>query len=196
MRKVSNRLAIVGTLLTLVFIVSGSSVMALRVNPSTPAANSNASGSNNVSTTAKANKQQQITATQLRVCTNRQNAITNIMNHIVTRTQNQLQLFGTIANSVENFSNTSGKVVPNYTQLVASINSAQTQATTDLTTLKANAVFNCTGLNPRGMISSFQGYVKVEINDLQTYRMTVKNLIVAVAKANNVTITNQQNSGN
>ena len=150
--------------------------------------------SNKPTTTGQANGQAHMQAGQLKACQNRQAAITNIINRIDTRAQNQLTLFSTIASRVENFYTTKGKTVANYDQLVADITSAETTAQTNLTTMKANSTFSCSLANPKGMVSAFQSYLKTEISDLRNYRTAVKNLIVAVATANNVTVSTSNTS--
>ena len=136
----------------------------------------------------QANGQAHLVAAQLKACQNRENTINTIMARIDTRGQNQLALFSTIAARVEAFYTKQGKTVSNYTQLVAAITSAKTQATTDLNTLKTYSTFSCSANNPKGIVTAFQSYLKTEISDLQNYRTAVKNLIVAVASANGVTV--------
>lgn len=134
--------------------------------------------------------QQHMTNGQLKACQNRQAAISNIISRIDTRSQNQLNLFTTIATRVENFYSTKSKNVSNYSQLVSAINSAKTLAQNNLSSLQTSSSFTCSNPNPKGMVIAFQGYLKTEISDLQNYRMTVKNLIVAIAQANNVKLSN------
>ena len=63
-------------------------------------------------------------------------------------------------------------------------------------TMNSSGTFSCSLSNPKGMVTSFQGYLKTEITDLQNYRLAVKNLIVAVASANGISVStsNQTNS--
>lgn len=132
------------------------------------------------------------TANKLRACQNRENAINNIMSRIDIRATNQVNLFSKIASRVEAFYTKQGKTVSNYATLVVSITSAKNKALQDLTTLKTNDHFVCNGSNPREAVLSFQGYLKTAISDLKNYKMTVKNLIVAVAAANNLKISGTQ----
>ena len=134
------------------------------------------------------NSQAHLLAAQLRSCQNRQNAINIIIGRIDTRAQNQITLFNTIATRVENFYTKRGKTVSNYSQLVAAVNTAELQANTDFGTLKSTSSFSCTVSNPKGMVTQFQSYLKLEISDLQNLRTAVKNLIVGVATANGVTV--------
>ena len=128
----------------------------------------------------------------LRVCQNRQSAITHIMTRIDTRATNQLNLFSTIASRVEAFYTKSGKTVSDYTTLLSNISTTHAQATNDLATLKTNSTFSCTSTSPKGMVTAFQGYLKTAISDLKAYKTAVKNLIVAVATANGVKLSSSQ----
>ena len=149
-------------------------------NNSAPVTSQNVSGN--------ANGQAHMAAGQLTACQNRQAAISNIMSRIDTRAQNQIYLFNTIATRVENFYTKQGKTLSNYDQLVAAVNAAKTQAQTDFATLQSGAKFSCSSSNPKGMVTSFQSYLKTEISDLQNYRTAVKNLTSGVATANGVAL--------
>jgi hypothetical protein len=191
-----NKFGFIAGILTLV-MVSGSTVLAL---PS--GANAHAQGVAAGNTTATVttgnghgNGQSQLTGGKLKACQNRQVAIKNIMTRIDTRAQNQLNLFNTIATRVESFYVKKGKTLSNYDQLVAAVQSASVQTSTDFGTLKSNSTFTCSIGSPKGMVTVFQGYLKTEISDLKNLRTAVKNLIVGVASANGVTISNSAQSG-
>ncbi len=196
MKKYLDKIAVVGALLTLIMIGTSSAVMALQTNPASTGGHPSRMAAANSMSTSTTSKSAQMSANMMRVCAQRQVNVTNIMNNITTRVTNQINLFGQIATSVESYSTQSGKTVPNYSTLVSSVDTAHTKAQTDLATLQQNATFSCNSGDPKAAITSFRGYVKIEVGDLQNYRSAVKSLIVAVAKANNVTITNQNNSGN
>ena len=218
MRRKIDRITIFGAFVSLVMVGSTSVVMALAYGPASNVAAkpvNTPTSAKPVTTPAPAPNQQtappstaqnarsnatnkstvQQEQARLRVCSNRQAAITKIMSNITNRVNNQLSLFSNIALNVENFYNSSNskQTLSNYSQLVQNINQAKLQATNDATTLGDNANFSCSSSNPKAMVTTFQGYLKTEINDLQNYRTSVKNLIVAVAKANGLTI---KNSGN
>ncbi len=194
MNKQKGKIGIVSTVLALI-VLSSSTVFALPTQTGRPAQDNltkgvAASSNSTLATTGQNNAQQHIAAAKLKMCQKRQVAINNIMSRIDTRAHNQITLFSTIATRVENFYTKKSKTVSNYSQLVRDIAAAKLQAETDLSTMKANAIFNCNAINPKGMISSFKGYLKQEISDLQNFRTSVKNLIVAVASANGVTLSN------
>ncbi len=191
MRKKLNSFSIFGAVFSLVIVGSTSAVMALATSGNVVAK----TATSNVSTTVQ-QKQQVKTQAQLqaraRICQQRQATITKIMSNVTTRVNNQLTLFNKIATNVENFYNSSASKhsVTNYSQLVQDINQARLQALSDQTNLDVNASFSCSANSPRGMVTTFQGYMKTEITDLQNYRTSIKNLIVAVAKANGLTLSN------
>ena len=123
----------------------------------------------------------------LDVCKGRQKAINVILARVVKRGTNQMNFFGQIATKVEGYVTTNNLTVPNYSTLTAAVTSDQTTVQTDINTLKANDTFNCDGNNPTSTASTIKSELKQEVNDLQTYRKDVKNLIVAViavAKSN------------
>lgn len=148
----------------------------------------------NKSTTQSNNSNSISAANKLRACQNRENAINNIMSRIDIRATNQVNLFSKIASSVEAFSTKQGKTVTNYAALVAAITAAKSKALQDLSMLKTNSHFVCSGAHPREFVLSFQGYLKTAISDLQNFKTTVKNLIVAVGLANNLKISSTQTS--
>lgn len=201
MRKHIHRFWLLSTVLAFA-VVSGSTVLALPAQASVHAqAATNTTGSSTASShaptqavNAQANAQTHLATAQLTACKNREAAITNIMTRIDTRGQNQITLFGTIATRVEAFYTKQDKTLSNYDQLVAAVNSAQTQANTDFGTLQTNSTFSCSANDPKGMVTAFQSYLKTEITDLQNYRTAVKNLIVGVASVNGVTVSGSSTS--
>ncbi len=194
MLKIIQKLGLPGAVLVLV-LGAGSAVFALPVQasthvPSSPGTGVNTTNTNVTSNTAtgQVNAQVHLAAAQLKACQNRENAINTIMTRIDDRAQNQIALFTTIATRVEGFYTAQGKTLSNYSQLVAAVNSAKTQAEADFGTMQSTGSFSCTMNNPKGIVDAFQGYLKTEISDLQNYRTAIKNLIVGVASANGVTL--------
>lgn len=189
MRRFLAKLSLLSSAITLL-AVGGSIVLALPAQANTHAQ----AASNNRPSNPSSQAGTKLLAAQLRACQNRENAINNIISRVDTRGQNQLNLFNTIATRVENFYTSRGNTAANYDQLVAAVNAAKTQAETDLSTMQSNSTFSCNSSNPKAMVTAFQGYLKTEITDLQNYRTDVKNLIVAVAKANGVTVSDSTQS--
>lgn len=201
MRKHFHKLGLLSIVLA-VAVVSGSTVLALpsqanaHAQVSSSTSTTNRGQGSNQAANGQANGQTHLAAAQLKACQNREASITNIITRIVTRSQNQLTLFSTIAARVEGFYNSKSKTVSNYNQLVVAVASAKVQVESDFGAMKNNSTFNCSFNNPKGIVTAFQGYLKAEITALQTYRTTVKDLIVAVASANgvNVSTSNQSSS--
>ena len=214
MQKHFKKLGIVASVLALGAIVS-STTLALPPQANTHAQsatvthNVNQGSSHGLSTTnqntnnssqqsgGQVNAQTHLAVGQLKACQNRESAVNNIMSRIDTRAQNQINLFSTIATRVENFYVKQGNTLANYNQLVLAVNTAKSNAEADFGTLSSGSTFSCTANNPKGVVNAFQGYLKTEISDLQTFRTSVKNLIVGVASANGTTVStsNQSQTG-
>lgn len=189
--KIKVRLSI--TAATIVFAVAAG-VPALALGQANPHANAQAaqaagdagkpSDPGGQATEPKTAAQTESANVKLRVCQNRQKAITNIMGRIADRGQKQLTLFSTIANRVETFYANKGKTLNNYDALVADVNAKQAAAQTTVDTIKsASTGFHCDGTNPQGFVGSFKDDLKSEITALQNYRTSVKNLAVGVKSA-------------
>lgn len=77
-----------------------------------------------------------------------------------------------------------GKTVSNYDALVADVTAKKAQVQTDLANAQADvAGFVCTGDNPKGQMTQYRLDMQLVKKDLQTYRTSIKNLIVAVKTA-------------
>lgn len=199
MHKRFTKLGLISSIMALT-VLSGSVVFALPPQAAAHAqagSNPGYSSTNNPGqgrTSGSGNSQAHLAAAQLKACQNRESAISNIMSRIDTRAQNQINLFSTIATRVENFYAKQGKVLNNYSQLVAAVNASKAQAESDFGTLKTNSSFSCTANDPKGMVTTFQGYLKTEISDTQNFKTAVKNLIVGVASVNGVTVSSSSSS--
>lgn len=182
------RFSLIISLITLACLSNATVFAAVSQSTVSNATVNNHSNSKAQTINAHVNATIQLNHAKLNACHNRKTAINNIMARIDTRAKNQLALFSTIATRVENFYLSKGKIVSNYSQLVADINVADAKAQTDLSTLQTSSSFHCSVNNPKAVVTAFQGYLKITISDLQNYRTTVKNLIVAVASANGVKV--------
>lgn len=132
---------------------------------------------------------------KLKACQNRQKAINNIMTRIVTRGNNQITVFDTIATRTEAFYQKQGKTLANYNDLVTAVTTAKTKAETDLAAMKTTDTLDCTSSNPKGIVSAFQDSLKLEIADLKAYRTAVKNLIVGVKSVQGTTSSTDSKQG-
>ncbi len=129
----------------------------------------------------RAEAQTRLADNKLKACENRQQAIKNIMTRISQRGQKQLDLFGTIAARAEDFYTTKGYQLANYDSLVAAVNTQHSVAQTTVDSIASDGTgFDCNGTDPKGFVGSFQDSLNNEINALQAYRVSVKNLIVGI----------------
>lgn len=124
---------------------------------------------------------------KLHICEHLQNAIEN-RSEGMSKMSSQIGTHITnIATRVEQFYTNvvvpAGETVPNYSTLVANIqtqkavvDAAVTAAQTDMTN------FTCSGDNPKGQLILFKNDMLKVIAALKDYRTSVKNLIVAVAQ--------------
>jgi len=151
---------------------------------------SSSNGPNNSSNSM--NGSSHATQGQLKACLNRQNAIQTIIVRIDTRLQNQLGLFTTIAGRVENFYSKSGKTVSNYSQLLSNVNSTYMTAKNTFSSLQVSTPFSCSASHPHRIVINFISDLKTTITNVKAYKTAVKNLIVGVAQANNVSLTTKQ----
>jgi hypothetical protein len=127
-------------------------------------------------------RQAKLTQAKLRLCEAREKNINTIMNRAITRGQNQIRLFGTIAERVKTFYADKGITLENYDALIAAIDEAKTAAEADLDTLKA-LDFNCDSDDPRSEVEAFKAGMEEIRSSLKDYRTAVKNLIVGVKSA-------------
>jgi hypothetical protein len=189
-----------------VLLATTAGVPALALSRANPHANAQASEVTSTTDTAgsqaaehKATAQAKLTEAKLRVCQNRQKAITNIMSRIADRGQKQLDLFGTIATRVETFYTDKGKTLDTYDTLVADVSAKQDAAQTTVDAVKsASTGFSCDSDDPQAFVSTFKDSLKSEISALQDYRTAVKNLTVGVKSVQGTTTSaaNQSDGGN
>lgn len=199
MRRHFNKLIVIGGILVLT-VAGGSAAFALPSIAKAHAqavvnkANTNSNSNKSTTNAGQANSQARLMVAKLKVCQNREKTISNIMARIRTRAQNQITLFSGIATRVENFYTKQGKTLSNYNQLVAAVDTAKATASANFNIMSAHGSFSCGANDPKGTVTAFQGYLKTEINDLQNYRTSVKNLIVGVASANGTTVSDSSTS--
>jgi peptidoglycan hydrolase CwlO-like protein len=122
---------------------------------------------------------------RLKFCEKHHDEITNRSESLSKLVTNMLTKFDLIAGRVEEYYTTkvvpTGKVVTNYDALVADIAAKKTQVQTDLAAAQSDVSgFSCTGDNPKGQITQYRTDMQLVKKDLQAYRTSIKNLIVAV----------------
>lgn len=153
--------------------------------------------SKQAATDHKAAAETKLADAKLKVCENRQKAITHIMARLADRGQKQLDLFSTIADRTESFYMSKGNTVANYDTLVADMFAQKSAAQSTVSTINSSSTtFDCNGVDPKGMVSSFRDSLKDEIAALKAYKTSVKNLIVGVKSAQGInTSTNSKSTG-
>jgi len=129
-----------------------------------------------------------LTAVKLDVCQKRETEITNIMSRMGDRGQKQLDLFAGIATRADNFYVEKGKTLSNYEVLVTDVNNKKATAQLAVNAVKAaTPSFKCDGDNPKATATSFKGIVKIQIEVLNAYKQSVKNLIVGIKSVQSTT---------
>lgn len=122
---------------------------------------------------------------KVRACEAKQSVISKRSEQIVKRTTNQQDLFSKLATNVENYYQATllpqDKIVVNYDALVASISASQAAIAPLLAKAQADATtFSCDKDKPANQLKTFDTDMKAVIRALETYRKSVRNLIVAV----------------
>jgi hypothetical protein len=158
-------------------------------NPNSTVAHGQPTAVNAHATNGQANGQAHSSNGKAIACQKRQNAVKTIIGRLDTRIANQLSLFTAVAGRVENFYSKSNNKVANYNQLLANLSTTSSVVRTEYTTLQASSTFSCSTSHPKAIVDSFLGDLKTTLSDLKAYKTAVQNLIVAVAKANNVSLT-------
>ena len=122
--------------------------------------------------------------TKLKVCENRQKAITNIMARMADRGTKQLAVFTKISERTQAFYASKGRVLSNYDALVADVNTKQAAAEAAVEIVNnASVDFSCDVTNPKAVVASFKEKIKAMNAALKEYKTAVKNLIVGVKSA-------------
>lgn len=129
----------------------------------------------------KATAQTRLADAKLKMCQSREKVITNIMTRLGDRGQKQVDLFSTIAERIKTFYADKGKTLTNYDTLTADVTAKKVFAQTTVDTVKSTAPeFKCDGTDPKGIAATFKDNLKSEIEALNAYKTSVKNLIVGV----------------
>ncbi len=118
-------------------------------------------------------------------CETKQKVIKNRSDSLVRFVKNMERVFDAIASKVETFYTNrlgaGGATVPNYDALVADIAAKKAVVDADLATAQSDAAtFTCDGTDPKGFLELFRTDMQTVKKDLQDYRKSIKNLIVAV----------------
>lgn len=122
---------------------------------------------------------------KLRACQAKEDSIKNRFARLNNLATNMESKFDSIASRVEDYYTTkvvpSGKTVSNYDSLVSDIQTKKVAVQTALTTAQTNSSnFTCTGDDPKGQLTQFRKDMQDVKSALKEYRISIKNLIVAV----------------
>lgn len=177
-----------------VFLLSASVVYAFKTPNAAHAASTQPS---TIMPTMGAGMGHKLSGGSMHACLAREKGIQNRSTNLVTRATNMEAVFATIASRVEDYYTSkvvpSGKSVANYTTLTTAIQTQKDTVQTDLGKAQADATsFNCSSSDPKAEMTTYRSDMQTVIKDLQAYKQSVKNLIVAVRSLNGT----QQSSGN
>lgn len=140
---------------------------------------SSGSGSDNAQGESK-----KLQGENLTKCLNKEGQINQVMQRITNRAELQYNLFGTIAERVQNYYTENGLHLTNYDELVTAIEAARERAQTSFQAMESNGgAFNCNSDDPHAYANQFTIRVDTGVDDLQTYKTAVRALVVAVQTA-------------
>ncbi len=119
------------------------------------------------------------------VCETRQGAIENRMKALVKLVATMEEKFDSISARVQKYYTDkvipSGKTVANYDALITDIQTKKTATDTALAEVKTTSEnFNCNADNPKDLYLTFRTGMQKNKTALHAYRLSIKNLIVAV----------------
>lgn len=128
-----------------------------------------------------------MSAARTKACEARASAVQTRLASLISLANNMLNIFDTHAQSVENYyTNTlvpSGKTVSNYSTLTADIDAKKKAVVDAWTKAKTDADnFSCTTGDARVLLNQFRVDMQATKQALQAYRVSIKNLIVAVRR--------------
>ncbi len=158
---------------------------AVIVNAQTPLSNTIRSEKAASISAAKQARKDALSDFKVKACEARQANIQKRSEQIVKRATSQLDTFSKIAQRVEQYYTEklvpAGKTVANYNTLVADIATKEAAIAPLIAKAQAGAAgFSCDKDRPADQVKQFGADMKAVIVGLEAYRMSVRNLIVAV----------------
>ncbi|HET9946476.1 MAG TPA: hypothetical protein VFQ63_00225 [Patescibacteria group bacterium] len=135
---------------------------------------------------------------KLQACQAIASSVTTRSTHLVELVNEQVKAFSSIALGVEQYyiKNVvpTGVSLPNYDSLVAQITTEQNAVMTPLAAAQADITsFSCVGNNPGAQLTQFKTDMQAVLAALQAYRLSIKNLIVAIVSLPAGTVTPTDN---
>ena len=119
---------------------------------------------------------------QLQACQNLETAIQTGMSRTTSRTQKQLQLISTTADRAEAFYASNHLSYSGYDTLASTV-SIDKQAAIQAITNQTNSSFRCSADDPKNALSSYVTNLRTTISSLESYKASVKNLLVGIQSA-------------
>jgi len=135
--------------------------------------------------------QNRLTEVKLKVCQNKEQAITSRINRLSNLSINMEENFASHSARVQDYYTQkvlpSGKSVANYAALVADISTKKSTVDSAMSQARTRVFgFSCTGDDPKGQLNQYRLEMQNVKQALQQYRTSVKNLLVAVRSAKSV----------
>ncbi|MBI3385571.1 hypothetical protein HY031_00635 [Candidatus Gottesmanbacteria bacterium] len=130
--------------------------------------------------------QNHLTEAKLKACQARENGIRQRSTRLVDLVTNTETKFETIAKRVEDYYTNkqvpSGKIVSNYNNLTSDIQDKKTAVQVALIKVHQYEAlnFSCSASDPKAQMSQFRTDMQTVKKTLQDFRISIKNLIVAV----------------
>lgn len=137
---------------------------------------------------------------KLQICERLSRNISKRSQQLVQKAQNMEMIFDRHATAVENYYTGTlvpqGKTVPNYNALVTAIQTDKANVDSFvMPSASSSASFSCNSDNPLAQLEQFRQNMLSVIQALNTYKKSVVNLIVSVAKVAGVGTGNPNASG-
>lgn len=123
---------------------------------------------------------------KLRVCQVKEKIITNRSSKMVNHSNKIVSVFDSIVTRISNYYESrlvpQGRTLANYDALILDIQAKKSAITPLLEAAKADVDnFSCEGDDPKGQLEQFKQDIRAIIPALKAYKISVRNLIVAVA---------------
>lgn len=128
---------------------------------------------------------EKLSATKLEICNTRKATIDHHVARIADRTEKHLELFDSIAEKTQAFYIDKGYLLDNYDALSSEIARTKDAATTAVDSLVTQKnVFDCESDDPKGTIATYKAMLNDTIDALNSYKSSIKNLIVSIKSVN------------
>jgi hypothetical protein len=135
--------------------------------------------------TSKTDVRQKSTEARQKSCEARKNSLQTRMQNKVAAATKHKEVFDKIFLKVKTFHDQKALNTPNYDQLVAAAEAAQTEVANQISALSSLDVsIDCTQVNVADSVSAFRESLKSTRQALKAYQTAIKDLVVAVHQSN------------